>query len=161
MTFIDTNIAVYAVDSHDSRKHKIAAKLIDEAVVGDGFRISAQVLFEFANICQKKLGCTAQEVLKLLDGLNSIEVVNQTPQIVARAVEIKSLYCISLQDAMIVAAAEKSRCGELLSEDLNDGQVYAGVRVRNPFKDDQLTRDTPHGTRVLQSFPRAVLGCGP
>ena len=56
MTFLDTNIAVYAVDSHDSRKHKIAAKLIDEAVVGDGFRISAQVLFEFANICQKKLG---------------------------------------------------------------------------------------------------------
>ena len=75
------------------------------------------------------------EVLKLLDGLNSIEVVNQTPQIVVRAVEIKSLYCISLQDAMIVAAAEKSRCGELLSEDLNDGQIYAGVRVRNPFKD--------------------------
>ena len=36
---------------------------------------------------------------------------------------------------MIVAAAEKSRCGELLSEDLNDGQVYAGVRVRNPFMD--------------------------
>lgn len=52
-----------------------------------------------------------------------------------RAVEIKSLYCISLQDAMIVAAAEESRCGELLSEDLNDGQIYAGVRVRNPFKD--------------------------
>ena len=76
-------------------------------------------------------------MLKLLDGLNSIEVVNQTPQIVARAVEIKSLYCISFQDAMIVAAAEKSRCGELLSEDLNDGQVYAGVRVRNPFKDDR------------------------
>ena len=67
--------------------------------------------------------------------LNSIEVVNQTPQIVSRAVEIKSLYCISLQDAMIVAAAEKSRCGELLSEDLNDRQVYAGVRVRNPFMD--------------------------
>ena len=135
MTFLDTNVAVYAVDSHDSRKHTIAAKLIDQAVVDDEFCISAQVLFEFANICRKKLGCTAQEVLKLLDVLNSIEVVNQTPQLVSRAVEIKSLYCISLQDAMIVAAAEKSRCGELLSEDLNDGQIYAGVRVRNPFRE--------------------------
>ena len=56
------------MDSHDSRKHEIAADLIDAAVSGEGFRISAQVLFEFANICQKKLGCTAQEVLKLLDG---------------------------------------------------------------------------------------------
>jgi predicted nucleic acid-binding protein len=135
MTFLDTNIAVYAVDSHDSRKHEIAADLIDAAVSGEGFRISAQVLFEFANICQKKLGCTAQEVLKLLDGLGSVETVNQTPQIVARAVEIKALYGISLQDSMIVAAAEKSGCAELLSEDLSDGQVYAGVRVRNPFKE--------------------------
>ena len=134
MTFLDTNIAVYAVDSHDSRKHEIAADLIDAAVSGEGFRISAQVLFEFANICQKKLGCTPQEVLKLLDGLGSVETVNQTPQIVARAVEIKALYGISLQDSMIVAAAEKSGCAELLSEDLSDGQVYAGVRVRNPFK---------------------------
>ena len=134
MTFLDTNIAVYAVDSHDSRKHEIAADLIDAAVSGEGFRISAQVLFEFANICQKKLGCTAQEVLKLLDGLGSVETVNQTPQIVAREVEIKALYGISLQDSMIVAAAEKSGCAELLSEDLRDGQVYAGVRVRNPFK---------------------------
>ena len=133
MTFLDTNIAVYAVDSHDSRKHEIAADLIDAAVSGEGFRISAQVLFEFANICQKKLGCTAQEVLKLLDGLGAVETVNQTPQIVARAVEIKALYGISLQDSMIVAAAEKSGCAELLSEDLSDGQVYAGVRVRNPF----------------------------
>ena len=134
MTFLDTNIAVYAVDSHDSRKHEIAADLIDAAVSGEGYRISAHVLFEFANICQKKLGCTAQEVLKLLDGLGTVETINQTPQIVARAVELKALYGISLQDSMIVAAAEKSGCAELLSEDLGDGQVYAGVRVRNPFK---------------------------
>ena len=139
MTFLDTNIAVYAVDSHDPLKHAIAAELIDAAVGEEGFRISVQVLFEFANICGKKLGCTPQETLKLLDVLSCIEVVNQTPRIVARAVEIKSLYGISLQDAMIVAAAEKSGCGELLSEDLNDGQVYAGVRVRNPFKDEGTT----------------------
>ncbi len=139
MTFLDTNIAVYAIDSHDPLKHAIAAELIDAAVGEEGFRISVQVLFEFANICGKKLGCTPQETLKLLDVLSCIEVVNQTPRIVARAVEIKSLYGISLQDAMIVAAAEKSGCGELLSEDLNDGQVYAGVRVRNPFKDEGTT----------------------
>ena len=137
MTFLDTNIAVYAVDSHDPHKHDIAAELIDAAVGGEGFRISAQVLFEFANICHKKLGCTPQEVLKLLDSLRCIETVDQTPQIVARAVEVRALYGISLQGAMIVAAAEKSGCDELLSEDLNDGQSYAGVRVRNPFKDKE------------------------
>ena len=134
MIFLDTNIAVYAVDSHEPLKHAIAAELIDAAVNEGGFRISAQVLFEFANICGKKIGCTPQEILKLLDTLNCIETVDQTPRIVARAVELKSLYGISLQDAMIVAAAEKSGCGELLTEDLNDGQTYCGVKAVNPFK---------------------------
>ena len=134
MTFLDTNVIVYAIDAQDRRKHGIAASLLDSALGGgDEFRISAQVLFEFANICLKKLGCDAQEVLKMLDLLRCITIVDQTPPLVGRAVEIKALYGISLQDAMIVAAAEKSGCCELLSEDLNDGQSYAGVRVRNPF----------------------------
>ena len=34
---------------------------------------------------------------------------------------------------MIVAAARASGATELLTEDLNHGQNYAGVRVRNPF----------------------------
>lgn len=135
MTFLDTNVIVYAIDAQDRRKHAIAASLMDRALGGgDEFRISAQVLFEFANICLKKLGCDAQEVLKMLDLLRCITIIDQTPQLVGRAVEIKALYGISLQDAMIVAAAEKAGCAELLSEDLNDGQSYAGVRVRNPFK---------------------------
>ncbi len=135
MTFLDTNVIVYAIDAQDRRKHAIAASLMDSALGGgDEFRISAQVLFEFANICLKKLGCDAQEVLKMLDLLRCITIIDQTPQLVGRAVEIKALYGISLQDAMIVAAAEKAGCTELLSEDLNDGQSYAGVRVRNPFK---------------------------
>ena len=133
MTFLDTNIVVYAVDAHDARKHEIAASIIDEAIGGVSYCISAQVLFEFANICQKKLGCDSQTVLKFQDSLRCINVADQTPQMVSRAVEIKALYGISLQDLMIVAAAEKLGCSELLTEDLNDGQTYAGVRVRNPF----------------------------
>lgn len=58
----------------------------------------------------------------------------QTPDLVFRAVDIKAAYDISLADAMILAAAERAQCGELLTEDLNDGQRYAGVVARNPFK---------------------------
>jgi predicted nucleic acid-binding protein len=35
---------------------------------------------------------------------------------------------------MIVAAAERAGCGRILSEDLNSGQTYFGVRVENPFR---------------------------
>ena len=37
----------------------------------------------------------------------------------------------------IVTAAAAANCLELLSEDLNDGQVIKGVRVRNPFGGDR------------------------
>ncbi len=134
MIFLDTNVLVYAVDGRDSRKKRVAAELVEAAIEGEDYRISAQVLFEFANICQRKLGVVAAEVLKLLDALSFIPIVNQTAPLVSRAVEIKALYGISLQDAMIVAAAEKAGCDELMSEDLADGQLYVGIRVRNPFK---------------------------
>lgn len=37
-------------------------------------------------------------------------------------------------NALIVATAEKLGCTEIVSEDLNDGQLYRGMAVVNPFK---------------------------
>jgi predicted nucleic acid-binding protein len=34
---------------------------------------------------------------------------------------------------MIIAAAEQDEAGELLTEDLNPGQLMAGARIVNPF----------------------------
>jgi predicted nucleic acid-binding protein len=34
---------------------------------------------------------------------------------------------------MILRSAQELGCGTLQSEDLNPGQAYEGVRVRNPF----------------------------
>lgn len=40
---------------------------------------------------------------------------------------------ISYWDAAVVEAARSLNCRQLLSEDLNDGQDFGGVVVRNPF----------------------------
>ena len=40
---------------------------------------------------------------------------------------------MSYWDALIIAAAEAASCEIVWSEDMNDGQVYGGVTVRNPF----------------------------
>jgi predicted nucleic acid-binding protein len=40
---------------------------------------------------------------------------------------------VSYWDAAILEAARAVGCEVLLSEDLSDGQDYAGVRVENPF----------------------------
>jgi predicted nucleic acid-binding protein len=57
-----------------------------------------------------------------------------TPQTVLRATEVGEAAGIGFWDALIVASAEQAGAGILYSEDLNDGQVIAGVRVVNPFK---------------------------
>ena len=54
-------------------------------------------------------------------------------QLVERAIETLTRYGISYWDALIVAAAERSGCRKLLSEDLNPDQRYNGVVVENPF----------------------------
>jgi len=41
---------------------------------------------------------------------------------------------LSYWDAAIIEAARTMGCTEVLSEDLSDGQDYAGVRVTNPFR---------------------------
>jgi hypothetical protein len=38
-----------------------------------------------------------------------------------------------LWDALIVQAAKRAGCDEILTEDLTDGQTIEGIRIRNPF----------------------------
>jgi len=50
MTFLDTNILVYAIDKLDSVKQSRALSIIAEAISTSDFMISAQVLNEFSNV---------------------------------------------------------------------------------------------------------------
>ena len=43
-------------------------------------------------------------------------------------------YGIQHYDALVVSAAEKLGSHEIVSEDLNDGQLYRGMKAVNPFK---------------------------
>ena len=42
------------------------------------------------------------------------------------------LHKLSLHDALIVEAAARAGCAELLSEDMHAGAVISGVRIVNP-----------------------------
>jgi len=50
------------------------------------------------------------------------------------ALATEERYQISFWDALIVAAAETAGAQVLYTEDLNDGQRYGQVVVRNPFR---------------------------
>lgn len=131
--FLDTNVLLYANDSRDPIKQSVALERIHEAIKTGTGVISTQVVQEFAAAAVEKLGLQIDVVLHELLLLESLEVVQVTPALVRRSLELRARYGVSFWDAGILAAAEHANCGVLLSEDLNPGQLYAAVRVENPF----------------------------
>ena len=90
MTFLDTNVLVYAADDTDVAKHGRAYELVVRAIKGDAFMVSAQVLNEFAFVMYKKFKRTDDEVAAYLRFFGPIRTVSLEPQFSRRAIEKKS-----------------------------------------------------------------------
>lgn len=133
--FVDSNVLIYAHNADAGEKHRVASTLLRELWETRDGCLSTQVLQEFyVNVTRK--------IRRPLHRARAREVVRTyalwveepiTPATVVRASELEELVQLSFWDGLIVAAAEAHRAKELLSEDLQHGQVIAGVRVRNPF----------------------------
>ena len=134
MRFLDTNILVYAALNQDPRKHRLAALLVKDALQMNDGAISAQVISEFTNILFKKTKRRPDEIRKLVEIFSPLNRMDMTAILVNDAIGIKERYGIQYYDALIIAAARKCGCDTILSEDLNDGQLYDGILCRDPFK---------------------------
>ncbi len=134
-TFFDTNVIVYAHDDSSPKKRDKARELLGNALMDDSGVLSGQVLGETFMALTKKLGidenAAADEILQL----TAFRTVEITSALVLRALQIKSDFMLSYWDALIVAAAEHAGCSTLWSEDLNNGQQFGTVTVKNPFED--------------------------
>lgn len=134
MRFFDTNILVYAVDSRDGRKQRIAVELLSHAMdVNHDGAISVQVLSEFANILRNKFRLPEERVEEYLSFFYPLLMCEVTADMVRSALYIQKEYGIPYYDSLIVAAAEKLGCHEIVSEDFNPGQLYRGMTAVNPF----------------------------
>ena len=135
MRFFDTNVLVYAAVRQDERKSATAQELIRHAleVNHDGV-ISVQVVTEFTNVMLNRFQMSAKAVDEWVSQFYPLLATEVTMDAVRNAMCIKEEYGIQYYDALIIATAEKLGCTEIVSEDLNDGQLYHGMAVVNPFK---------------------------
>ena len=134
MTFLDTNVLVYSIDGKDPAKQVVAREVVVSAVRGGGFLISAQVLNEFSNIALLKLKLSVEEVRKFVSFFSRIGVVSLESRWTDAALLLKQRYETQFFDSLLLAAAQENGCDEILTEDLNDGQMYGSVKAVNPFK---------------------------
>ena len=133
--FVDTNIHVYSLDSTEPRKHEIAKQLVKRLFVERTGAISIQVFCELFYVCTRKIKypLTPAKARHVLKNLSYWHVHEPNFLNVENAVKKVSKYKVSFWDAMIIESAIALKCHTLWTEDLHNGTVYEGVRVRNPF----------------------------
>ena len=133
-SFVDTNVVAYVYDRSSGFKRELAKDLVSQRLDDQSLVLSAQVLNELASTLLKPaFGLSLDEVRLALRTLSPATTVELDLNITLRALDARARYQVSLWDGLIIAAAERARCSEILSEDLNHGQEYFGIVVRNPF----------------------------
>jgi len=132
---VDANVLVYAFDSSAGRKQQAAEKLLERLWEGTTGCISVQVLQEFFVTVTREVAkpLPLEDATARVREFATWKVFAPAANDVLAAIGLQTQTKIGFWDAMIVIAASESGCDVLWTEDLSDGQLLRGVRVRNPF----------------------------
>jgi predicted nucleic acid-binding protein len=131
----DTNILLYAIsrDPAEAGKARVANTLLADGDIG----LSVQVLQEFyvqATRASRADAITHDQAAGLIDAWRRFPVQDLTVEVMRAALETRRRFGISYWDAAIIEAGRALGCAVVLSEDLDPGTDYGGVRVQNPFQ---------------------------
>jgi predicted nucleic acid-binding protein len=99
-------------DASETEKQPLAERWLKELWQARTGRTSVQVLNEFYVAVTQKL---------------------KPGMLIERAWGVQERHELSWWDSLVVAAAQVSRASVLLTEDLQDGRVFGGVEIVNPF----------------------------
>jgi predicted nucleic acid-binding protein len=132
-SFLDTNLLLYCDDQNQPEKQRKALELIlQHRKQGTGV-VSIQVLQEYYVNAVRKYGTDAETARKKVEIYSRFEVVEPNTSDVLAAIDLHRMKMLSFWDAMILHSARKADCRVLLSEDLQHGQQFDGLRIVNPF----------------------------
>lgn len=131
--FLDTNILLYAYDRDAQAKRATVLALVEQgwSTLGS-VALSVQVLQE-THVNLEKHGVARAEAAQIVRDLSHWPVVDNSRELLLRALGEQARWQLSLGDAIIVAAVRASGAVELISEDFSHGQDYGGIRAVNPF----------------------------
>jgi predicted nucleic acid-binding protein len=135
MRFVDTNVLLYAVSTaQDERpKKERALAILDD----EDLALSVQVLQEFyvqATHRSRDERLTHDQAVALIESWLRFPVEEGSVSLMRNALVTSARWGISYWDAAIVEAARGAGCATLLTEDLQAGMDFGGVRVVDPFR---------------------------
>lgn len=137
--FVDANVLVYAYDASAGKKKAAAEELLAQLWNAGNGCLSVQVLQEFFVTVTGKVAkpLSIEDAAERVRELGTWRVFGPGADDVLGAIALQKETRLSFWDAMIVHAAVELGCDVLWTEDLSDGQVIRGVRIRDPFTTKQ------------------------
>ena len=138
--FVDTNVLIYAHDADAGTKQETAKGILRDLWGRRDGVLSTQVLQEFyVNVTRKIATPLPKAPARAVVDSYTVWCIDTTPAEILAAFRIEDESGIGFWDALIVASARKAGAARILSEDLNPGQIIAGVRIENPFSTKRIS----------------------
>ncbi len=135
LTFVDTNVLLYAHDRDAGDRHDQAVRIVDQLWEHGTGALSTQVLQEFYVNATRKLARTIgrAEARDIVADYATWRVHQVSVRDVVDASSLEEQHTLSFWDALIVVAARRTGASILLSEDLQTGRGFGALTVANPF----------------------------
>ncbi len=130
--FFDTNILLYLYSQDElTKKSKTETLLKKHATI----IVSTQVLNELANVMSKKMNIKFPKIIQVIDEITqNFEILNVCQNTIKKALSLIEKYNYSYYDRLIIAAALKSSCSILYSEDMHHGhKLDRTLKIVNPY----------------------------
>jgi predicted nucleic acid-binding protein len=130
---LDTNILAYASGVNDDRR-RLRADQIITAIGATNIVLPSQVAGELFNVLTRKARRSRQEAWGIVeDWIGLFGLTTYSSATFSSALQLAADHSFQVWDALVVCIADEAGCRLLLSEDMQDGFVYRGVTVANPF----------------------------
>jgi predicted nucleic acid-binding protein len=132
---LDTNILVYAEGVNGLPRRQAALQLLARLPT-PATVVPVQALGELYNVLVRKAGRSAADArARIIAWSSSFATADTTRSALAAAVDLAAAHQLGIWDSIIIAVAVENGCELLLSEDLQDGFIWSGLTVVNPFAD--------------------------
>ncbi|MEX1295433.1 MAG: PIN domain-containing protein [Candidatus Limnocylindrales bacterium] len=136
LTFVDTNVLLYAHDRAAGRKREIAAELLQHLWDTRSGATSTQVLQEFYVNATRKLPkpLSAPRARAVIGRYATWRVHRVEPSDIIAASDLERRHRQSFWDALVIVSAARIGAQRLVSEDMQHGRRIADMEIVDPFR---------------------------
>ncbi|TAN50918.1 MAG: PIN domain-containing protein [Rhodospirillales bacterium] len=130
---LDTNILAYAEGVNDALRQAQALRIVSRLPASRGL-IPVQALGELFRVLTMKMKRPPKKArAAVMIWQDALKTGATTPTAFQAAMDLAADHRLSIWDSLILSVAAENGCRVLLSEDMQDGFVWRGLTVVNPF----------------------------